>query len=438
MTRAEDLVRSTTQAIASTVQDVPPLALEPAPDELRSHGHRRYWRSWLGPVAAVVAIVAVAIALVIVRDMPSGRVAPRATPATPAALPVVPEYYVSWMQPNRPYLAVSDTVTGALLSTVTSPRGVVLQAVYGTAADDRTFIVTGYRPRGADAGTQWYLLRITSGSKTTARLVPLPIPVVTVPAGVALSPDGTKLAIALPGTPAHLRIYSVATGALLRTWSAPGQILPVKSAPRVWALPAMSLRWSADGRTLAFTWNAGEIRALDPAAPDGNLLTRSSMLAGIGTGAIPSGASITCDPDHGWAVVAGGRGTVCAGTWSTGTARTGSSLSPASAGSSPASAGTCPSGQRVSYGFELDTPYGQDGREGQLLAPVAECPGQAQPSDGAYLGWANADGSVLIGFQAWNGHVRFGIFRGNRFTPLPPALAPRLQPTGEFVGTDAW
>jgi hypothetical protein len=69
---------------------------------------------------------------------------------------------------------------------------------------------------------------------------------------------------------------------------------------------------------------------------------------------------------------------------------------------------------------------------------VAGCPGRALPSDGAYLGWANADGSILIGLQAWNGHVRFGIFRGSRFTPLPAAPAPRLLPTGPLVGTVAW
>ena len=39
MTREEDLVRSTTRAIASTVRGVAPLRLEPAPDELR-HSRR--------------------------------------------------------------------------------------------------------------------------------------------------------------------------------------------------------------------------------------------------------------------------------------------------------------------------------------------------------------------------------------------------------------
>jgi hypothetical protein len=74
----------------------------------------------------------------------------------------------------------------------------------------------------------------------------------------------------------------------LRTWSAPaGQIKTATVTPGSWQFSAMVLRWSADGRTLAFTWNAQEFRALDPTAPDGNLLTRSSLLAGDGDGVHP-------------------------------------------------------------------------------------------------------------------------------------------------------
>ena len=66
------------------------------------------------------------------------------------------------------------------------------------------------------------------------------------------------------------------------------------------------------------------------------------------------------------------------------------------------------------------------------------CPGTARAGDGAYIGWSNADGSVLIGSLVWGGHVRFGIFRGDRFTPLP-ALPPSFPPpAGVLSGTDAW
>jgi hypothetical protein len=320
-----------------------------------------------------------------------------------------------------------------------SPNGVSLDSVYGTAADDKTFIVTGdrVRVRGIAVMAQWYLLRITPGSKTVARLTPLPIPVHEMPAGVALSPDGTKVAVALPATaPAVLQVYSVATGALLRNWSAPtGQIMAVKAQPGSWQFTANVLRWSADGRKLGFTWNATEIRELDATAPNGNLLATSSTLTASGTVYTPAGTSVACNPTQGWDLVDGGSGFICAGTWRTAGAVPGTGTA---AGSGQASAGKCPGSQLVTFGFELVTPYGQGGTGSRQLAPVAVCTAQVQPADGAYIAWANADGSVVIGSQAWDGHSRFGIFKGNAFTPLPQ-LPPSLPvPTGILDGTDAW
>jgi hypothetical protein len=72
------------------------------------------------------------------------------------------------MQADRPYLIVGNTATGAQLAGITSPSGVYLNAVYGGAADDREFVVTGDRvPSG---GAVWYLLRITPGSRTPAQM----------------------------------------------------------------------------------------------------------------------------------------------------------------------------------------------------------------------------------------------------------------------------
>ena len=447
MTRAEELLRSTTRAIASSVHDVPPLRLESATDELPSSGRRlpRHhgpgrpgrWLPWLAPVASVVVVMAVAIALVIVKDVQNGPPTPRATQATPATANGVPEYYVAWMQADQPYLVVGDTVTGAIVATVMSPSGVYLDSVYGTAADDRTFIVTGDRPRDASAGTQWYLLRITPGSRTAARLTPLPIPVRQAPAGVAISPDGTKLAVAVGGTSAVLRIYSVATGALQRSWSAPtGQITAVKSQPGSWQFNAMVLRWSADGSELAFTWNAAAIRGLYATTPNGNLLASSTMLAAIGTTHTPAGTAVTCNATQGWDLFVGAKGWAvgCAATWQ-------AAATPSSSGPSPAGTGKCASGHPVTFGIDVQSPYGSDGTGNTQvlqLALAAECSGQVQPEDGAYIGWANADASILIGSVLRNGRSQFGIFRGDHFTPLPALPISVPIPTGRLIGTDAW
>jgi hypothetical protein len=446
VTRAEELIRSTTRAIASTVRDVPPLRLEPAADEVRSAegglpraragGRPGRWRPWLVPVASAVAAVAVALALVIVKDLPNGPTTPPATQKNAAppkgvpALPVgvtVPEYYVAWMQADMPYLVVGNTLTGAQVAMFGSPNGVYLNAVYGTAADDREFIVTGDRVHG-NGGAVWYLLRITPGGKAPARMTPLPIPVRQDPAGVALSPDATKLAVALPGTPAVLRVYSVATGALLRTWSAPaGRIVPAKGARGSWPFTQTALRWSADGHTLAFTWNGTEIRELGATAPDGNLLARSSKLIPIGA-ALFSGTTLTCNATPGWNLIEDSRMLLCAGTWQP-TAKNTSSPYPG--------AGKCASG----YGVIFDFPYVSSSGTEADPPGVTECPSQVQPGDGAYIGWASADGSTLIGSLVWNGHSQFGVFssiNGFSFTPLP-ALPPSFPvPAGILDGTDAW
>jgi hypothetical protein len=455
MTTTEDRARAAMQAIAGTVNDAPPLRLAAskdlvqAPDEARPGSHRRGarrpggasrprraprpWgrgrerrRRWslLAPVAAAVTIVAVAVTLAIIRDIPNGGVAgpPAATrlagPSATSGVPAtgVPEYYVAWMQAD---IVVGDTFTGQTIATVGAPAGVFLEAVYGTAADDRTFIVTGQRQHGADAGTVWYLLRIAPGSATPARLTPLPIPVRQDPAGAALSPDGTDLAVALPGSPATLRVYSVATGALLRAWSttASGELTAEKVPSGAWQFTAMVLRWSSDGRQLAFTWNASAIRILDATAPDGDLIARSELDIEIGPG-YTLGFSLTCNAAQGWQPITTTKG--------------------AGAGQGVMCAGSAQSGnpQRNSIGFLIST--GGQGESYLGLHSGSYCSAQAEPVSGAYIGWANTDGSEVLGSQVCGRQSRFGIFRGSTFTPLPALPNSLPVPAGVMDGTIAW
>jgi DNA-binding beta-propeller fold protein YncE len=437
------------------------LRLESAVDELPSSGRplpRQHasgrpgrWLPWLAPVASVVTVLAVVIALVIVKSIPNGHVSPPATKTTAAAAKGVPRYYVAWMRADRPYLLVGDAATGTAVATVASPSGVLLDSAYGTADDDRTFVVTGDRGHGASAGIQWYLLRITPGAKTSARLVTLPIPVRQAPAGVAISPDGTKLAVALAGTPAVLRIYSVATGALLRTWTAQaGQIAVVKGDqasaqvgqtevakgdPGSSPFTAMTLRWAPDNSTLAFAWNATEIRSIETTAPNGNLLA-SSPLATIGTQYTPAGASVACDASQGWNLIAGAQGwaVICAGSWQAANA-------PSSSVRGTATSGNCAGSSPVTFGIDMQSPYGDNSgtKNSQVLRqPLAtECSGQLLAGDGAYIDWSNA--SVMVGSLVTNGHSRFGIFSfDGTFTPLPALPISGPTPAGMPLGTDAW
>jgi hypothetical protein len=467
MITTEERARAAMQAIGNTVRDAPPLDLAPAAralpgaaDEvhLGGHGPRRLslrrpgdaarpgrsgrdrrWRSRLAPVAAAVAVAVVAIALVTIKDVPNGRVAsppPSTTSVGPAghnvSIPGVPEYYVAWMQASAPYLVVGDTATGKQVGEVAAPPNVYLEGIYGAAADDRTFIVLGHLIHSPDNAPAWYLLRIDPGGKTPARLTRVPIPVEPNPAGVAISPDGTELAVAPAGSPATLQVYSIPTGKLLRTWSAtaPGA-LAVESASAAGGssqfTAARVLRWSSDGRQLAFTWNSTAIRVLDASAPDGNLMTRSTLLAAIGT-TVNKDSSVTCDASQGWQLIAGGQGIICGG-----------SVQAEDPVTNAAPGGTCTTRNgRMLIGFLEETKSGQVGLPLNLADNEPECSPNPGYPDGAYIGWANADASVVIGSLIWDGHVRFGLFRDGRFTPLPALPVSVPVPTGVLIGTYDW
>ena len=467
MITTEDRARAAMQAIGDTVRDAPPLKLasgardlQPGADEVRFGGHGarrlslrrpggaarpgrrgrdRRWRSKLAPVAAAVAVAAVAIALVTIKDVPNGRVAspaPSTTSTGPAgqsvSIPGVPEYYVAWMQASTPYLVVGDTATGKQVGPlIKAPDDVYLQGVYGATANDRTFIVMGSLVFAPANVNSFFLLHIAPGG-TSARLTALQIPVLAAPpAGIAISPDGTELAVALAGSPATVRIYSIATGKMLRSWSA---TVPGAVAVESWTASgessqftaARALRWSPDGQQLAFAWNSTAIRVLDATGPDGNLITRSSVVAAIGTTHTASG-SFTCDAAQGWELIAGAQAVICGGSAQAGLPLT-----------SHAGGGACARSQRMIIGFLDETEGGQGGVAANLADLEPECPAQAGDTDGAYIGWANADASVVVGSEVWDGHVRFGVFRDGRFTALPALPVSVPVPTGVLIGTYAW
>jgi hypothetical protein len=68
----------------------------------------------------------------------------------------------------------------------------------------------------------------------------------------------------------------------------------------------------------------------------------------------------------------------------------------------------------------------------------SECPSATGPDNAAYLGWASADGSVVIGSEVCAGHARFGIFSGGGFTPLPALPVSLPVRAGVLEGTFAW
>lgn len=320
MNREEELIRSTTRAIASTVTEVPPLRLEPDADETRSpdgtghaargesgESHQHHWWSWGAPLAAAVVIVAIAVTLTLVRDMPNGA-AGAAGPAASASPAGVPRYYVALRQPNgdpnTPYLGnelvAGDSVTGKVLATIKPPARTAFESVTASA-DDRTFAVFGvttstgnFVTKAGSLSGHWYLVRLAPGTAHPARLTRLPVATETAPKSMtgfginalaasyhgALSGSGRELAVPEQTAAQELavKVFSVATGQLLREWTT--------GDPSVYPQPA--LQWVHGDQDLALfsrdfelpddytAWDA-TVREWPAAGPSGDLAAVSRV-----------------------------------------------------------------------------------------------------------------------------------------------------------------
>lgn len=288
MSREEDLIRSTTRAIASAVREVPPLRLEPAGDELRSAvraprrargGSGRRWWSLAAPLTAAAVVVALAISLVIVRHIPNGGAVPARVSVTPTAGPAVnhpsasvpgsvPRYYVAIQNAitkstGKPPtittpLVVGDLRTGQKLATIPPPAGIKFLNVTA-AGDDRTFVAAGQDGPGASATIKLFEIRLAPGTAHPVQMTSTPIAPLPVGDGksaalvdgsfpVALSGSGTELAVAqFTGTGAMaVKVLSVATGLVLDEWNTADPSLSLHGLSQV---PTMT--WIDGDRALA-------------------------------------------------------------------------------------------------------------------------------------------------------------------------------------------
>ena len=265
MNRTEDRLRA---ALGMTAEQIPAGSVPPLPvpaDTERlggahSAGMGRSHRKWLAAVAAAaaVALVVTVAAALAGRPQPVGQVSPLATmPAYYVAIQPLPGCSLCVITGGQPYYSsvpdravIRSTVTGKTLAIVGVPKPYGSFTAVAAAGDDRTFVLTAQAVErfGTRPPTAFYLLQLNpvAGQGQRARLRALPVP--PLPAGeqlqsIALSPDGSKLAIVhqhLPGAgPGELDVYDLTSG-----------------THRTWALPAMvrlnnDLTWSADNRTLA-------------------------------------------------------------------------------------------------------------------------------------------------------------------------------------------
>ena len=437
MSTVADRTRAAMDAITSQVSDAPPLRLPPpaAPVSARRRRAprpRRRRATWLAPLAAAAAVIAVAVSLVVVRGTPAGPPAPA---AKPAGAPVsFPDYYLTFNQPvsdeTTPVgLVLRQTLTGKTLFTLKPPRGLSFAGITG-AADDRTFVADAHRdPYGAfNSGGRsrtWYLVRVTgSGARAALTVTKLPVPATPVGTeilAIALSPDGSKLAVGTaPWTTddTHakqtLTVYSVATGAVLRTWTTP-------PGPFNWALmsgggggadPNTGVAWVGNyalafgGGTETKHGPTYTIRVLDVSSPDGDLLGSSWPTASVPTvfGGSDTKTPFGCDPTWRGNVLVTGDGTsfVCGGYGSSHATLPESLCDPGTAWNTVGFAA-----------FSLAT-----GEQTFLSGYRTTCQGLSLV---AYAVWVNATGSQVIGWMHFANAIpgRFGVFSNGSFRPLP-------------------
>jgi len=259
----------------------------------RTAGPRR-WPGWLTPVAAAVAVTGVIIASLGISGLIL-RPAETGPAGSSGVFAEVPRHFVAIPEVPGRAVVVGATATGAELGTVAPPKPHTFFAWVAAAGDGRTFVLgTSSLPRGPwDVTTprpvKLYRL-VLDRSGHPGHLARLPIPTETGITGLALSPDGSKLAVSFLPVPGQagskIEVFSLATGAG-REWVWPGRgtigqiAMPVTSG---------GLQWEADNRTLMFQvttrtpngWPA-QLYLLDTAAPGGSLLASSARIPIPGT-----------------------------------------------------------------------------------------------------------------------------------------------------------
>jgi hypothetical protein len=271
----EDRLRSELRAESEliTPESIVPLRLtgdtERGPSVPRRRGPRQ-WPIWVIPLAAAAAAAAViAGTFAIAHALPVSG--PR--PASPK-LSGLPAYYAYTVQGNvynyrshgtqysasvtGRYLKVRDTANGKLLGRVYPPKPYNNFNVIAADASGTLFVLGAMHDFERNANTppkvlarssrtpmKFLELRIDAARRP--QLSSLLLPVTVTPGqqpSIALSPDGTRLALTFGGggQPAVLDVISLGTGRA-RRWVSP----PVAWTPLLGPTGA----WTADGKTLA-------------------------------------------------------------------------------------------------------------------------------------------------------------------------------------------
>jgi hypothetical protein len=415
MTTLGDRVRAAAEA---TAQEITPDCIPDWPDfavragagrERRAPATRRHFRV-LAPVAAAAAVaVVIALAAGISARTQSARNT-RASSAAEVSLSCtrpdsqcVPRYYLDLTG------VIRDRITGGVITTIRLPRPYsAIDAITG-AADDRTFVVAAQTKYGYTYPVRLFLARFNPADRSvTVSALPIPeigpAPLLT---GLALSPDGRKLATAVLDGP--YRNDSLVSVYSLTGRQSPGPVKSWQGQGTVGYGPydSGSISWS-DGGTLAINLleeprtrpgiiplPTMAVLLLDTTAPSGSLLAHSRFLLN----AHPANPA---DPELGGDALLTPDGTkVVAVATTTRPIETGQRSAP----------------QQWTEIEEFSA---------QTAAPVGYLHRITTSRPDDTLEWTNSTGSaVVVAMPPRAGRPAvFGVLIGNRFHPIPGAPAP--------------
>jgi hypothetical protein len=307
MTGVEEIIRAAIDQTAEQVkpEDLKPLRLAPGDHrvsltarpagelpELDGPGQRKLARPLAAFGAAAALLALIAGSFVVATWLRHDRGEVTTAPKPPVTAAGIPRYYVeitpalTQKYHGPQHAVVIDSTTGRVLATIRPPKPYSTFTAVTAAADDKTFVLVArtFVPTqparsavlGAAAKYQLFVLSFRPGKATKLTQLGLDLPVGWSGEGLALSPDGTKLAVAAgPVTKrdfVRVQVYTMATGAI-KTWSADGTI-----GFEPW--DARSLSWAPDDRTLAYYWFSlnGGINLLDTRTAGGSLLGHSHRL----------------------------------------------------------------------------------------------------------------------------------------------------------------
>ena len=453
MNTPEDWVRRALRETAEDISraDVPLLRLPDGAGRGRLARGWRGWLPWLTPLAAAAAVAAVVAATF---ALTGGPARPGHRTWSDALLASVPRYYIVLTDtgPERgwPHQAeVRATSTGQTVATLAAPRPDNAFIMVAAASGVGRYVLAAQRmapehrkvvgiPGTATRKTvtifvpawpiHFYQLRISSSGQVSALSRP---PVPSLPAdaelsGLALTPDGRKLAMASrtggPRPGLEIQVDTLATGAR-RVWTWPGAQPVVESLGGT----GSALSWAADDRTLAFARlidGRYKVRLLDTTAPGSSLAGTRLALSLDWTGMATSRRF-----SHGRAV--------------NNTDTFGALLTPD--GSKIVVATVTQSKHPLNSEFAF-TEF--SARTGKVVAVLGRWRFTRRwPEQEQAVLWTNTDGSTLLVLAHRPGvtlsprppdpgavfPVVFGVLRGNRYTPLPGQ--PRL---GRLSVFPAW